>query len=117
MDGTADRPQDPEPQGVTMAQEALDHALGRLDVTIPEQVFEAGKLGTVSEVSWPDMLIAIGGSVIMSVIATIALSRKSGAQGFITVEDFYGGFAIGALIGYGGAQYFEKAAMPAPDQT
>ncbi len=31
-----------------MAQDALDHALGRLDVTIPEQVFKAGKLGTAS---------------------------------------------------------------------
>ena len=77
----------------------------------------AKSLNTPIDLSWPNMLIAIGGSVIMSVIATIALSRKSGAQGFITVEDSYGGFAIGALIGYGGAQYFEKAVMPRPDQT
>ena len=77
----------------------------------------AKSLNTPIDLSWPDMLIAIGGSVIMSVIATIALSRKSGAQGFITVEGFYGGFAIGALIGYGSAQYFEKAVMPRPDQT
>ena len=48
----------------------------------------------------------------MSLIATIALARKTGTQGFITVEDFFGGFVVGALIGYGGSEYFEKAIMP-----
>ncbi len=61
---------------------------------------------------WPESLIAIGGAAVMSLIATIALSRKSGTQGFITVEDFYGGFATGAIIGYGGSQYFEQAIVP-----
>ena len=48
MDGTVDREPKSEHEEVTMAQDSLDHALGRLDVTVPEQVFEAGKLGTVS---------------------------------------------------------------------
>jgi F0F1-type ATP synthase assembly protein I len=48
----------------------------------------------------------------MSLIATIALSRKTGTQGFITVEDFFGGFVVGALIGYGGSAYFERAIIP-----
>lgn len=48
----------------------------------------------------------------MSLIAAIALSRKTGTQGFITVEDFFGGFVVGALIGYGGSEYFEKAITP-----
>jgi hypothetical protein len=59
-----------------------------------------------------ESLIAVGGAAVMSLIATIALSRKSGTQGFITVEDFYGGFATGALIGYGGSEYFEQAITP-----
>jgi len=58
-------------------------------------------------------------SVFMSIIGAIALSRKSGSQSVVTVEDFYGGFLIGALIGYGGASVFEDAirrppAAPAP---
>jgi hypothetical protein len=48
-------------------------------------------------------------AVFMSIIAAIGLSRKSGSQGVVTVEDFYGGFLVGALIGYGGPAVFEKA--------
>ncbi len=48
-------------------------------------------------------------AVFMSIIAAIGLSRKSGSQGVVTVEDFYGGFLVGALIGYGGSAVFEKA--------
>jgi hypothetical protein len=44
----------------------------------------------------------------MSIIAAIGLSRKSGNQGVVTVEDFYGGFLVGALIGYGGSAVFER---------
>ncbi len=51
-------------------------------------------------------MTAVGGSVLMSLIAAIALSRKTGTQGFITVEDFFGGFVVGSLIGYGGSEYF-----------
>lgn len=61
---------------------------------------------------WQALAVNTGASVVMSLIATIALSRKTGAQGFITVEDFFGGFVVGALIGYGGASYFERAIMP-----
>ena len=56
--------------------------------------------------------VSVGASIVMSLIATIALSRKTGTQGFITVEDFFGGFVIGSLIGYGGSEYFEKAIIP-----
>lgn len=61
---------------------------------------------------WQALAVNTGASVVMSLIATIALSRKTGAQGFITVEDFFGGFVVGALIGYGGTSYFERAIMP-----
>ena len=76
-------------------------------------------LGTTAKVlnssqtlEWQPILVSIGSSAVMSLIATIALSRKTGTQGFITVEDFFGGFVVGALIGYGGSTYFEKALIP-----
>jgi hypothetical protein len=52
-------------------------------------------------------LLSLVTAVFMAIIASIALSRKSGSQGVITVEDFYGGFLIGALVGYGGSEAFE----------
>lgn len=51
-------------------------------------------------------------SILMSIIAAISLSRRGSGQAFITVEDFYGAFFIGSLIGYGGVTYFERALMP-----
>ena len=56
--------------------------------------------------------LTVATSIVMSIIATIALSRKTDSQGFITVEDFYGGFVLGALIGYAGSRYFEQAIIP-----
>jgi hypothetical protein len=62
-------------------------------------------------------LISMGAATVMSLIATIALSRKSASQGFITVEDFFGGFVVGTLIGYEGPQVFDKAISPASGST
>ena len=56
-------------------------------------------------------------AIVMSIIAAIMLSRKTGAQSFVTVEDFFGAFAIGALIGYGGAEYFQRAVLPATAES
>lgn len=56
---------------------------------------------------WIIQGIQLSGSAIMAIIATIALSRKTGAQGFITVEDFFGGFVVGVLVAYQGTAYFE----------
>jgi len=76
-------------------------------------------LGTLAKVlnsaevlNWQALSVSMGSSVVMALIATIALSRKTGSQGFITVEDFFGGFIVGVLIGYGGSEYFEKAIKP-----
>lgn len=66
--------------------------------------------GSVFEVQ--SAIVSVGASVIMSLIAAISLSRKSGTQGFITVEDFFGAFVIGSLIGYGGSEYFDRAILP-----
>ena len=62
-----------------------------------------------------DIAVQGGAAIIMSLIAAIALSRKTGTQGFITVEDFFGAFVVGALIGYGGSEYFDRAILPAAD--
>ena len=72
----------------------------------------AKTLNSVQFPSYKIIAVSIGASIVMSLIATIALARKTGTQGFITVEDFFGGFVVGALIGYGGSEYFEKAIMP-----
>ena len=55
-----------------------------------------------------DWFVSIFAAMVMALIAAIALSRKTGTQGFITVEDFFGGFVIGAMIGYWGSEYFES---------
>jgi hypothetical protein len=54
------------------------------------------------------LVVQMAGSALLAVMATIALSRKSGTQAFITVEDFFGAFVLGSLIGYQGASFFEK---------
>lgn len=76
-------------------------------------------LGTLAKIlnstlvfEWQPLIVSLGAAIVMSLIATIALSRKTGTQGFITVEDFFGGFVVGALIGYGGSAYFERAIIP-----
>jgi len=56
--------------------------------------------------------VTAAASVVMSIIATVSLSRKTGSQGFITVEDFFGGFVLGTLIGYSGTSYFEQSLLP-----
>ncbi|MCB9857763.1 MAG: hypothetical protein H6818_18930 [Phycisphaerales bacterium] len=61
--------------------------------------------------SLQNSIVAVGAAIIMSLIGVIALSRKTGSQGFITVEDFFGGFVLGSLIGYGGAEYFDSAVV------
>jgi hypothetical protein len=81
-----------------------------------------GLLGSLARVlldtksfSSADYAIKAFATVVMSVIATIILSRRSGTQPFIIVEDFFGAFALGVLIGYGGSQYFERA-LPNPSK-
>jgi len=81
-------------------------------------------LGTLAKIfntsqtfDWQPTALALGASTVMSLIAAIALSRKSASQAFITVEDFFGGFVVGALIGYGGSQYFERAIVPETTNT
>jgi hypothetical protein len=47
-------------------------------------------------------------AIILSSIAVIFMARKSDAQSFISVEDFWGGILIGFLIGYTGTAFFTQ---------
>ena len=52
--------------------------------------------------------ISILGIFVMATILAIVLSRQDNAKGFVTLEDFYGAFVIGVLLGYTGSTYFES---------
>ncbi|MFE1880697.1 hypothetical protein [Streptomyces diastatochromogenes] len=64
----------------------------------PGSLIEAANLGPVIGA----LLLA----VILSGAAIIFSARKSDAQSFVTVEDFWGGLLVGFLIGYSGTAAF-----------
>jgi hypothetical protein len=47
-------------------------------------------------------------SLILGIVAVIFVARKSEAQSFISVEDFWGGLLIGFFVGYTGTEFFSK---------
>lgn len=49
-------------------------------------------------------------SIILGGMAVIFMARKSDAQSFVSVEDFWGGILIGFLVGYTGTSFFESIA-------
>lgn len=53
-------------------------------------------------------MLGLLGIVVMTTIAAMVLSRREASKGFITLEDFYGAFVVGVLIGYFGTEYFEE---------
>ena len=54
-------------------------------------------------------------AVILSCIAIIFMARKSDAQSFISVEDFWGRLLIGFLVGYTGTSFFQQLTGFSPD--
>lgn len=54
------------------------------------------------------ILFEIIGAIILSMLAVIALARKSGVQTLITIQDFWGGIFVGFLIGYSGKTFFDN---------
>ena len=60
--------------------------------------------------------LGVLGIVVMSVILSIVLSRQDNAKGFVTLEDFYGAFVVGVLLGYTGTGYFESILKGLPAQ-
>jgi hypothetical protein len=59
-------------------------------------------------VQLPKMAVPIAIAMILSGVAVIFTARKSDAQSFVSVEDFWGSLLIGFLIGYTGTSFFEK---------
>ncbi|MEA2029900.1 MAG: hypothetical protein U9N49_13140 [Campylobacterota bacterium] len=57
----------------------------------------------------PGLSISLLAVIIMSIISAIILAKRDNTnKGFITLEDFSGGFFIGTMIGYMGTEYFES---------
>jgi len=52
-------------------------------------------------------VISVLGIIVMATILAIVLSRQESSKGFVTLEDFYGAFVVGAILGYVGTEYFE----------
>ena len=54
-------------------------------------------------------IVSALGIIVMAMILAIVLSRQDTSKGFVTLEDFYGAFVVGAILGYTGTQYFETS--------
>lgn len=70
-----------------------------------------------TEFSAAASIVSVLGIIVMAMILAIVLSRQESSKGFVTLEDFYGAFVVGAILGYTGTQYFEasiKAAVGSP---
>lgn len=51
-------------------------------------------------------IIPLALSIILGSIAIVFIARKSDAQSFISVEDFWGGLLVGFFVGYTGTEFF-----------
>ena len=71
--------------------------------TIPSENWQ-----TLTGVNLISSLVTIAVAVILSGMAIIFMARKSDAQSFVSIEDFWGGLLIGFLVGYTGTSFFES---------
>ncbi|SEO10702.1 hypothetical protein SAMN05216404_111106 [Nitrosospira multiformis] len=62
-------------------------------------------------------VVSVLGVIVMAMILAIVLSRQESSKGFVTLEDFYGAFVVGAIFGYTGTQYFEASIKAAVRPT
>ena len=53
-------------------------------------------------------------AVLASSAVVVALARKSNAQPFVSIEDFWGGIVIGFSVGYFGFELFSDVFAAAP---
>lgn len=72
------------------------------------QITPSEKWQTFSSTDTVTSVITIAVAVILSSIAVVFMVRKSEAQSFISVEDFWGGLLIGFFVGYTGTSFFEQ---------
>ena len=72
------------------------------------QITPSEKWQTFSSTDIVTSVITIAVAVILSSIAVVFMVRKSEAQSFISVEDFWGGLLIGFFVGYTGTSFFEQ---------
>lgn len=68
--------------------------------------------GLPAEILSATSLVSLLGVIVMSMILAIVLSRQDTSKGFVTLEDFYGAFVVGAMLGYTGTKYFESSIRP-----
>ncbi|KQV20100.1 MULTISPECIES: hypothetical protein [unclassified Kitasatospora] len=87
-----------------MAGGALGGAVG----SIGRSVQDARTLNALVEQQLGTAIGSLVLAVILSGAAIVFAARKSEAQSFVTVEDFWGGLLIGFLIGYSGTAAFAE---------
>jgi hypothetical protein len=72
------------------------------------QITPSEKWQTFSSTDIVTSVITVAVAVILSSIAVVFMVRKSDAQSFVSVEDFWGGLLIGFFVGYTGTSFFEQ---------
>lgn len=63
---------------------------------------------TFDSLSSGGVIINLLGVIVMATILAIVLSRQESSKGFVTLEDFYGAFVAGAVLGYVGTTFFDS---------
>jgi hypothetical protein len=77
------------------------------------RLFQITPKGVWPTLGWSDLasdLISVLLAMILSSAAIVFVARKSDAQSFVSVEDFWGGVLTGFLVGYTGTSFFESIA-------
>jgi hypothetical protein len=83
-------------------------ALGGVSGATARLLKAAGQFD-VSALTWSGGVsngFAIALAVILSAVSIVVVARKSEAQSFISVEDFWGGLLIGFFVGYSSTEFF-----------
>jgi hypothetical protein len=83
-------------------------AIGRISGSVARLLKLTGQFD-LSVITWSGGLssgFTIALAVILSAVSIIFVTRKSEAQSFISVEDFWGGLLIGFFVGYTGTEFF-----------
>jgi hypothetical protein len=55
-----------------------------------------------------DLALQSLAGAVLAVVATVMAGRRLGAQPVVVVEDIYGGFILGFLVGYLGRDFFDS---------